>query len=186
MNERLRKLVKESDLDVYGLGKARDRWEYVVEKFAHLVVQECIEQLETGKKCDPYTGSLFTCDHNDNIDYQIEVLKDHFELELPENFQTQEPWVKTYCGGKPNYTEPVHASDTSSERVNKTEKSEHEVWYGQWQWRCGYEQGWDKAMEREWAGLTKEEVDSWELPDCPTVFEFVQLIEAKLKEKNDG
>ena len=80
----------------------------------------------------------------------------------------------------------VHASDTSSERVNKTAKNEHEDWYGQWQWQCGYERGWDKAMERkrEWDGLTKEEVDSWELPDCPTVFEFVQFIEAKLKEKN--
>jgi len=53
--------------------------------------------------------------------------------------------------------------NTSSERVNKTEKSEH-----------------------EWVGLTKEEVDSWELPDCPTVFEFVQFIEAKIKEKNNG
>ena len=105
-------------------------------------VWECIKQLEIGKKGDPYTGSLFTCDHNDNIDYQIEVLKQHFELELPEKFQTH-----------------VHASDTSSERVNKTEKSEHEDWYGQWQWRCGYEQGWDKAMEH---------------------------VEAKLKEKNNG
>ena len=37
---------------------------------------------------------------------------------------------------------------------------------------------------RTWVGLTKEEVDSWELPDCPTVFEFVQFIEAKVKEKN--
>jgi len=57
----------------------------------------------------------------------------------------------------------VHASDTSSERVNKTAKNEH-----------------------EWVGLTKEEVDSWELPDYPTVFEFVQFIEAKVKEKNYG
>ena len=40
------------------------------------------------------------------------------------------------------------------------------------------------APKREWVGLTKEEVDSWELPDCPTVFEFVQFIEAKIKEKN--
>ena len=61
-----------------------------------------------------------------------------------------------------NAEKSVHSSDTSSERVNKTEKNEHEGWYG----------------------LTKEEVDSWELPDCPTVFEFVQFIEAKLKEKN--
>jgi len=43
--------------------------------------------------------------------------------------------------------------------------------------RCGH-------CCREWIGLTKEEVDSWELPDCPTVFEFVQFIEAKVKEKN--
>jgi len=37
---------------------------------------------------------------------------------------------------------------------------------------------------REWVELTKEEVDSWELPENPTVFEFAQFIEAKLKEKN--
>ena len=96
--------------------------------------------------------------------------------------------------------ELVHASDTSSERVNKTEKSEHEDWYGQWQWRCGYERGWDKAMEREWVGLTDEEIaDIFELNsailsggeyDMDEVmydkgFEnAVATIEAKLKEKN--
>ena len=42
------------------------------------------------------------------------------------------------------------------------------------------------AAQRQWVGLTHEEVDSWELPDCPTVFEFAQFIEAKLKEKNGG
>ena len=40
------------------------------------------------------------------------------------------------------------------------------------------------VTQRTWVGLTKEEVDSWELPDCPTVFEFVQFIEDKIKEKN--
>jgi len=38
--------------------------------------------------------------------------------------------------------------------------------------------------QRTWVGLTKDEVDSWNLPDHPTVFEFAQFIEAKLKEKN--
>jgi len=38
--------------------------------------------------------------------------------------------------------------------------------------------------QRTWVGLTKEEVDSWELPDSATVFEFMQLVEAKIKEKN--
>ena len=39
-------------------------------------------------------------------------------------------------------------------------------------------------QKHEWAVLTKEEVDSWELPDCPTVFEFVQFIEDKIKDRN--
>ena len=41
MNEQIRKLVKESNLDVYGLGKERYKWEYTVEKFAELIVEEC-------------------------------------------------------------------------------------------------------------------------------------------------
>jgi len=41
MNERIRELVRESNLDVYGLGKERYRWEYTVEKFAKLIVREC-------------------------------------------------------------------------------------------------------------------------------------------------
>ena len=40
------------------------------------------------------------------------------------------------------------------------------------------------APQRTWVGLTKDEVDSWNLPDHPTVFEFAQFIESKLKEKN--
>ena len=40
--------------------------------------------------------------------------------------------------------------------------------------------------QREWQGLTKEEVENWNLPEGATVFEFVQFVEAKLKEKNSG
>jgi hypothetical protein len=40
------------------------------------------------------------------------------------------------------------------------------------------------AAQKPWVGLTHEEVNSWELPDRPTVFEFAKFIEAKLKEKN--
>jgi hypothetical protein len=43
-------------------------------------------------------------------------------------------------------------------------------------------EGWEPP--REWVGLTKDEVDSWELPVVPTVFEFAKFVEAKLKEKN--
>ena len=40
--------------------------------------------------------------------------------------------------------------------------------------------------QKPWVGLTKIDVDSWDLPDRPTVFEFAQFIETKLKEKNNG
>ena len=48
MNERIRELVRESNLDMYGVGKERHRWEYTVDKFAELIVRECIEQVITG------------------------------------------------------------------------------------------------------------------------------------------
>ena len=47
MNERIREFISESHLDVYGLGKERYRWEYTVEKFAELIVRECIDKIET-------------------------------------------------------------------------------------------------------------------------------------------
>ena len=53
------------------------------------------------------------------------------------------------------------------------------MWH--WMYRPLYE---SPPAQRLWVGLTKEEVDSWELPDSPTVFEFVQFIEAKIKDKN--
>jgi len=37
---------------------------------------------------------------------------------------------------------------------------------------------------KPWVGLTQIDVDSWDLPDRPTVFEFAQFVEAKLKEMN--
>ena len=44
----------------------------------------------------------------------------------------------------------------------------------------------DAFNRSKWVGLTQIDVDSWDLPDRPTVFEFAQFIEAKLKEKNHG
>lgn len=41
MNERIRSLMRESHLDVYGLGKDRETWEFTVEKFAELIIAEC-------------------------------------------------------------------------------------------------------------------------------------------------
>lgn len=37
---------------------------------------------------------------------------------------------------------------------------------------------------KTWVSLTDEEIDNFDLPDKPTVKEFVRFIEAKLKELN--
>lgn len=49
-------------------------------KFAELIVQACIEELETSKRCDPYTGELFTCEYNDCLNDQIAMLKEEFGI----------------------------------------------------------------------------------------------------------
>jgi len=46
--------------------------------FAELVIRKVIEELETSKKGDIYTGDLFNCEWNDCIDRQIEMLKEEF------------------------------------------------------------------------------------------------------------
>jgi hypothetical protein len=52
MNERIRQLVRESHLDVYGLGLDKAKWEHTIEKFAELIVQECMEVV-AGKCASP-------------------------------------------------------------------------------------------------------------------------------------
>ena len=42
MNERLRQFEKESKLEIFGLGARRDKWEAALEKYAELIVRECI------------------------------------------------------------------------------------------------------------------------------------------------
>ena len=129
------------------------------EKFAELVVRECADIA--------YEVGL----HRQT---KHEILR-RFGLKVTDEDKAdkQEPWVKTYCGGKPNYTEPV----------------QDEGWYGQWQLRCGYERGWDKAMERkrEWVGLTDEDIWQLRREGAHEVSDKdFKAIEAKLKEKNNG
>jgi len=84
MNERIKKLVRESNLDVYGLGKERYKWEYTVEKFAELIVKEYVEQLR-------YTVLTQELRRGKSTDYQVgwedgmfdagEMIKEHFGVE---------------------------------------------------------------------------------------------------------
>lgn len=53
MNERIRKHIRESHLDVYGLGKDRVKWESTVERFSELLLQECMA-------CSTWVGKMNT------------------------------------------------------------------------------------------------------------------------------
>ena len=74
--------------------------------------------------------------------------------------------------GAKRYEPDVDASDTSQERVNKTEKNEHEFECP----RCGH-------CCREWVGLSRDEALGIEEATTHPL-EFARAIEAKLKEKN--
>lgn len=39
-------------------------------------------------------------------------------------------------------------------------------------------------LKSKWKSITKEEINEWVLPFAPTLYELVQMVEAKLKEKN--
>jgi hypothetical protein len=105
--------------------------------------------------------------------------------------EAEKPWVKTYCGGKPNYTTPEQEPVAWREVAGKfthyydyNEDGRGEPLYSAPQpdlARVGEVGVW--GDKREWVGLTQAEfeqaVDGLEdLEDCWTA------IEAKLKEKN--
>jgi len=43
MNKRLRQFEKESKLEIFGLGARRDKWEAALEKYAELIIKDCME-----------------------------------------------------------------------------------------------------------------------------------------------
>ena len=73
MNERIKELVRESNLDMYGLGKERHRWEYTVEKFAELIVLECISIAQD--------RAAFDWAPPNDVNHIIDEIKEHFGVE---------------------------------------------------------------------------------------------------------
>ena len=78
MNPKLREFERASGLEIYGLGAKRDKWEATIERFAKLVVDDCIcvvENLSPGYK-----------DYRDQIEDAfrrdcVEQLKEHFGID---------------------------------------------------------------------------------------------------------
>jgi hypothetical protein len=64
MNERLRQFEKESKLEIFGLGARRDIWEKALEKYAELIVRDCMSNL-----------------HLHGYDDAMNQIKEHFGVE---------------------------------------------------------------------------------------------------------
>lgn len=74
MRARLREYEKQSGLEIFGLGAKTDKWEAALEKYAELIVRECIRQvdLDNGYGNNEWDRALtFVSKH----------LKEHFGVE---------------------------------------------------------------------------------------------------------
>lgn len=55
MNERINTLVKNSGLEIYGLGKDKEKWDLTVEKFVELIINDCAgvyDAIDNGNKVE--------------------------------------------------------------------------------------------------------------------------------------
>lgn len=75
MNDTIRDIVRSSHLDVYGLGKERYRWEYTVDKFSSMLIDECVSVLEKR-----FMGDLNREDME--VKRCIEAIRSHFKFDL--------------------------------------------------------------------------------------------------------
>ena len=80
MNKRILELADQATIqeDSHGAFGEPTVNEYVdLEKFAELIIQECIKELEATQVCDPYTGEQFNY-YNDVLADGIANIKEHF------------------------------------------------------------------------------------------------------------
>ena len=79
MNERYKELAEQAEKYADDDFKGEPFWTQAYEsKFAELIVNDCIKELEISRRGDPYTGNLYDCEYNTCIGEQIEVLKARF------------------------------------------------------------------------------------------------------------
>jgi hypothetical protein len=115
-----------------------------------------------------------------------------------------EQWVKTYSGGKPNYTEPCErCGKVNPAEIHTCSPKQPEQEPAAWMWDvysgAGYtSRGIDffptdipfakhtplyTAPQSEWVGLTNEEIEEI-YTNAMSDFDFIFDTQAKLKEKN--
>jgi hypothetical protein len=95
--------------------------------------------------------------------------------------------VKTYSGGKPNYTQPIEQEPVAYIDVETRNLS----WAKLTRWETPTVVKMDKVPlytappKKEWVGLTDEDIrEAWFTGE--PVDKVARILEAKLKEKNNG
>jgi hypothetical protein len=73
MNKLLREFERQSGLDVYGLGAKRFPWEAALEKYAELIVRECLKIVEP----DQTSGDEWCV----TLDETAQSIRQHFGVE---------------------------------------------------------------------------------------------------------
>jgi len=81
VNDNIRAIWNQAAASHQQAETSRETQENFINRFAELIVRECIGEMETSKRCDPYTGDLFVNEYNRTIDEQISMLKEHFGVE---------------------------------------------------------------------------------------------------------
>ena len=76
MNERIRELVEKS----YIYDRQNDSSVFNKEKFAELIVQECIAELES-VKVNEYRTDVYDIGYDDGLTQAVETIKEHFGVE---------------------------------------------------------------------------------------------------------
>ena len=84
MNQILREFEKQSGLEIYGLGTRRVKWEAAMERFAKLIVRECVQTLLNNTP-ERYTNEAAEEDWDKGYDRAmrdcVHHIQEHFGVE---------------------------------------------------------------------------------------------------------
>jgi len=83
MNERIKELAIQADikfLEFHGKEYC-EAWVEQQEKFAELIVRECIAEIES-VKVDEYGTDVYDIGYDDGLTQSVETIKEHFGVEL--------------------------------------------------------------------------------------------------------
>jgi len=119
-----------------------------------------------------------------SIPEEIRTSERSIQISDKETPESSQPWVKTYSGGKPNYTQP------EPEPVAYINVEERKLeWATPIKWETPTVVKMDKVplyTKKEWVGLTDDERDEIREQAHYEFDDISNAIEVKLKEKNGG